>query len=74
MNIFVTGSKGFFGKNFISYIKSIRNDYICEYDQTDAKSLLIDYCKNSDIIYHFAGVNRTEDNSEFFTGNLGFLE
>lgn len=74
MNILITGSKGFVGSNFISYIKSIRNDSIFEFDQTDDKSLLMDYCKNADVIYHFAGVNRTEDKSKFFTGNLGFLE
>jgi len=83
MNILVTGAKGFVGKNFVSALKNIKNDYdktrpgikiddIYEYDIDTDKSCLEIYCKNADIVFNFAGVNRPKDNSEFMVGNYGF--
>lgn len=83
MNILVTGAKGFVGKNFVSALKNIKNGYdktrpsikiddIYEYDIDTDKSCLEIYCKNADIVFNFAGVNRPKDNSEFMAGNYGF--
>ncbi len=83
MNILVTGAKGFVGKNFVLALKNIKNGYdktrpsikiddIYEYDIDTDKGYLETYCKNADIVFNFAGVNRPKDNIEFMAGNYDF--
>ncbi len=72
MNILVTGANGFIGKNLISTLRSIGHHEIFEFDLDTKPSLLNDYCMNADFVFHLAGVNRTEEKSEFMEGNFGF--
>ncbi|MBQ7258146.1 MAG: NAD-dependent epimerase/dehydratase family protein [Abditibacteriota bacterium] len=83
MNILVTGSKGFVGKNLIQTLKNIRdgkdNSYpalsvndIYEYDIDISQSVLEEGCQKADFVFNLAGVNRPKDNSEFMEGNFGF--
>lgn len=83
MNILVTGSKGFVGKNLIENLKNIRDgknrsrpglyiDEIYEYDVDTCKELLNTYCKKCDFVFHLAGVNRPKKPVEFMEGNFGF--
>ncbi len=83
MNILVTGSKGFVGKNLIQTLKNIRdgkdNSYpdlsvndIYEYDIDTSHSVLEEGCKKEDFVFNIAGVNSPKDNSEFMEGNFGF--
>ena len=83
MNILVTGAKGFIGRNLIATLHNIAdgkdrsfgldtNLTVFEYD-IDTDPLLLDgYCKNSDFVFHLAGVNRPQDPKEFMEGNFGF--
>ena len=70
MNVFVTGSKGFIGKNLILALSRIQGLSIYEYDITDEENKLKDAISKADIIYHLAGVNRPQNNNEFITGNV----
>ncbi len=72
MKIFVTGAKGFIGKNLIAELRNIKYDYIFEYDRDTDPSLLDEYCKEADFVFHLAGVNRPKEQSEFMEGNFGF--
>lgn len=83
MNILVTGSNGFVGKNLIEALKNIKEkkdnlrpglciDNIYAYDIDSEKSSLDLYCKNSDFVFNLAGVNRPKNNLEFMSGNFGF--
>ncbi len=72
MRILITGAKGFIGKNLIAELKNRKYTDIFEYDRETAPSLLVEYCKKADFIFHLAGVNRPKDQSEFMEGNLGF--
>ena len=83
MNILITGSNGFVGKNLVSSLRNIKNgndrtrpniyiDNIYEFDIDTKEELLEDYCKNADIVFNLAGVNRTKQQSEFMEGNFGF--
>lgn len=83
MNILVTGSKGFVGKNLVESLKNIRDlkdnkhkiyiDNIFEYDIDTKSELLIEYCKKSDFVFNLAGINRPKDSIEFTEGNYCFL-
>lgn len=82
MKILITGAKGFVGRNLVENLKNIRDgknrtreiliEEIYEYDVDTEESLLEEYCKQADFVFHLAGVNRPKSQEEFMTGNFGF--
>lgn len=72
MKILVTGAKGFIGKNLIAEMRNRKYTEIFEYDRDTDPSLLDEYCKEADFVFHLAGVNRPKEQSEFMEGNFGF--
>ena len=83
MNILVTGSAGFVGRNLVENLKNIRDgknrtrpnikiDNIYEYDLGSTPEQLDAYCTDADFVFNLAGVNRPKDPEEFRKGNFGF--
>jgi UDP-2-acetamido-2,6-beta-L-arabino-hexul-4-ose reductase len=72
MKILVTGAKGFIGKNLITELKNRKYTDIFEYDIDTNPSVLEQYCREADFIFHLAGVNRPTNESEFMEGNFSF--
>lgn len=83
MNILITGSAGFVGKNLCYALKNIKEgkdktrpnlriDGIYEYDVDTEPELLNEYCSKADFVFNLAGVNRPKDQTEFMKGNFGF--
>lgn len=72
MKILVTGAKGFIGKNLIAELRNRKYTEIFEYDRDTDSSLLDEYSKEADFVFHLAGVNRPKEQSEFMEGNFGF--
>lgn len=72
MNILVTGAKGFIGKNLIAELKNCGIYQIFEYSRDSDPSLLETYAKECDFVFHLAGVNRPQHESDFFEGNAHF--
>lgn len=72
MKILVTGAKGFIGKNLIAELKNRKYEEIFEYDKDTALTLLDEYCKKADFVFHLAGVNRPKEQEEFMEVNYGF--
>ncbi len=70
MNILVTGAKGFLGKNLIAELKNNQGHVVYEYDKDTGYDNLDRFCKTANFVYHFAGVNRPIDDSEFIEGNV----
>ncbi len=84
MNILVTGSNGFVGKNLVENLKNIKDgknrntgleiDEIFCFDVDTEKSLLDEFTQKADFVFNFAGVNRPQSNEEFKKGNSDFAE
>lgn len=83
MNILITGSAGFVGKNLCYALKNIKEgkdktrpnlriDEIYEYDVNTEPELLDEYCAKTNFVFNLAGVNRPQDQTEFMKGNFGF--
>lgn len=83
MNILITGAKGFVGRNLCAALKNIRDgkdrtrsgltiSEVFEYDIATEPVLLNEYCVKADFVFHLAGVNRPQEQSEFMSGNFGF--
>ncbi len=72
MNILVTGSNGFIGKNLVAELKNEGFTDILSFDRDTPVHLLDEYCKKADFVFHLAGVNRPKDDAEFMKGNFGF--
>ncbi len=72
MKILITGAKGFIGKNLIAELRNQGYADLLEFDVDTDKSLLNEYTKSCDFIFHLAGVNRPENQEEFMQGNFGF--
>lgn len=83
MNILITGSAGFVGRNLVENLKNIRDgknrtrsqisiDEIYEFDIDGTDEQLDEYCSKADFVFNLAGVNRPKDPAEFQSGNFGF--
>ena len=83
MNILVTGSAGFVGRNLVENLKNIRDgknrtrpgiciEKIYEYDKDHTAEELDAFCSDCDFVFNLAGVNRPQDPKEFREGNYGF--
>ena len=83
MNILITGSAGFVGRNLAENLTCIRDGKnrtrpalhigdIYEYDLGNTAEELDEYCKRADFVFNLAGVNRPKDPAEFQKGNFGF--
>lgn len=65
MNLLVTGSSGFIGKNLIAQLKNIGHTKLFLCDSQTTQRELQDYLKQCDVIVHLAGVNRPADPTEY---------
>lgn len=72
MKILVTGAKGFIGKNLIVELRNRNYNDIFEYDKDTDPVLLDKYCNEADFVFHLAGINRPQEESEYMKGNYGF--
>lgn len=71
MKILVTGANGFIGKNLIAELRNRNYNDILAYSRETAPSLFEEYCKEADFVFHLAGVNRPQNQSEYMDGNYG---
>lgn len=83
MKILITGAAGFVGRNLAAALSNIlegkdRTHPLCSvteiyaYDRDTSPALLKTYCRDTDFVFHLAGVNRPGETSEFMKGNFGF--
>ena len=69
MNVLVTGSNGFIGKNLIIHLNEL-NINVLTYTRENSIQDLPDLIKKSNFIIHLAGENRPKDEKDFNTVNV----
>ena len=69
MKVLITGANGFIAKNLIVILKKMPHIEILKYTRDDTKEHLDDLIRQTDFIFHLAGVNRPKDSVEFYEGN-----
>jgi UDP-2-acetamido-2,6-beta-L-arabino-hexul-4-ose reductase len=74
MRIVVTGPNGFIGKNLICRLKERGNIEIVGFDRSRPERELCEIVRNSDLVFHLAGVNRPQSDVEFEEVNFGLTK
>ena len=69
MEVLVTGSNGFIGKNLLERLSRIENIKVHTFDIEDKIEDLEKKIDNIDFIFHLAGINRPQNVDEFYKGN-----
>ena len=69
MNILITGSKGFIGKNFVRYLRATSRHNIIEFSRADLLEDLEKIIDKIDIVFHLAGLNKKTINEDFEKAN-----
>lgn len=70
MNILITGSNGFIGKNLVAWLGQRPDTTLLQFDVENTRAELDAFLAQADFVFHLAGVNRPRDESEFKTGNV----
>ena len=73
MKILITGSEGFIAKNLISHLCQFEAEVIL-FNRKSSFNEIKKIIKEIDFIFHFAGVNRPTDKSDFTKINVGFTQ
>ncbi|SFA80093.1 UDP-2-acetamido-2,6-beta-L-arabino-hexul-4-ose reductase [Collimonas sp. OK607] len=69
MKVLVTGANGFIGKNLLSHLRERTEIEIFTFLKHDPLSALTEKVAAADFIFHLAGVNRPQTETEFTEGN-----
>lgn len=74
MKILVTGAYGFLGKNLVCELRNrgYTDIFLCGRQTTQQE--LMEYTAECAFVFHLAGVNRAENDREFYDGNTGFTQ
>ena len=69
MEVLVTGSSGFIGKNLLERLSRIENVKIHTFDIEDKLEDLEKIIDKINFVFHLAGINRPQNIDEFYKGN-----
>lgn len=72
MKILVTGAGGFLGKNLVAELENQGYEDLFLYTRDNTLEDLEKYTKECNFVYHLAGINRPENETEFMQGNFEF--
>tara|TARA_B100001029_G_C15028967_1_gene435575 strand:- start:27 stop:749 length:723 start_codon:yes stop_codon:yes gene_type:complete len=74
MNILITGSNGFIGKNLIKYLQNHSDHIIHTFSKNNNLSELENIIKKVDIVFHFAGINKSKNKVYFEKVNVNLTQ
>lgn len=74
MRVLITGSNGFIGKNLSVRLSEMKEFDVSTFNRGESIEALQLKVNHADVVVHLAGVNRPNDEAEFFIGNADFTE
>ncbi len=74
MNILITGSKGFIGKSLIKYLENNTNHKIYSFSRNDNLNKIENLIEKIDIVFHFAGINKSKEKDNFKKVNVNLTK
>lgn len=74
MNVLITGSDGFLGRNLAAWLSRYSEHHVLGFDRDDGWEAVAAGLGQADFVFHLAGINRPNTEQEFFTGNAGLTE
>ena len=69
MNILVTGSDGFVGKNLVERLSRFDGVRVIKFNKGHDSVRLSEVVRDVDFVFHLAGVNRPVEQKDFYSGN-----
>ncbi|MFV8250669.1 UDP-2-acetamido-2,6-beta-L-arabino-hexul-4-ose reductase [Bdellovibrio bacteriovorus] len=69
MKVLITGSQGFLGKNLMVRLRELKKYDVLEFTRDTNVDKLSGLVAQADFVFHLAGVNRPQNESEFKEGN-----
>ena len=70
MNVVVTGSNGFIGRNLAAWLGPLPEVRLLGFDRENTPQELTEMLAEAELVYHLAGVNRPQSEDEFRAGNV----
>ena len=70
MNILVTGSNGFLGKNLVEFLRSYTEHNVYEFSKKNLINEIDELIENLDIVFHFAGLNKANNIRDYEKVNV----
>lgn len=74
MRVLVTGANGFIGKNLLQHLAERTNVEVATFTRDDNPSQLKQLLDGVGFVFHLAGVNRPQNESEFDVGNVDLTQ
>ena len=73
MNLLITGADGFIGRNLRASLRQSGHQ-LFPVDLHTSRQALASAAENADFVFHLAGINRPDHDSEFQAGNVDYTE
>ncbi len=74
MRVLVTGANGFLGKNLLQHLAERADIEVVAFTRDDNPSSLKSLLDGVDFVFHLAGVNRSQDESDFTKSNIALTQ
>ena len=74
MCVLITGADGFIGKNLVVRLNELNNLEVLLFTRKDSIQILKEYVEKSNVIFHLAGVNRSNDVTDFEKDNTNLSQ
>ena len=72
--ILITGARGFLGRNLCAHLSACKDCETTVFDRGSSEQELRSRLAEADLIFHLAGVSRSDEPAEFERGNCGLTE
>jgi UDP-2-acetamido-2,6-beta-L-arabino-hexul-4-ose reductase len=69
MRVLITGANGFVGRNLVAHLSERKDVEVVTFNRADDIAILPELVSSVDFVFHLAGVNRPQVETEFTTGN-----